>query len=747
MHLKKKSFNLLTNIFEVGILAITIYKLLSEIDMSTTANSVSTAMAAKPNSVATAQPSTAAAASAQPTAAPTPPPSVIGRLPVSKTITITFVPDWSQEDMKSPLRAASLCVLLGPANTLPQQALWSMEFNLFASDKLPSVVKNKDEEPISKGERALLWYAGKPFPKYKNCIVLSKCRLPNDELKTHSIVLRTHGEERDPNALIWVRKRSGPNRRKDLSYLKVVAGHHYYLNITFAADSTIAQLVGNQSWRPIVYLYAKRQKKGIDEIQSSRLFTNFTTNWAQGIEPNVDERELKLAAEALQREAEEDAEDKAMAKTMAPMLTPTNAIPVSPPTAAVMSVTEVKSRGYMPGEDTRTGASLPTSSQHFIPNSLATAASAGTGTGYFAAPSAASIASNFATKASSYQQALSPMTPHLFPLQTRSDIPVEWPEVEAAINSKPLASIVLPSLESKPFNTDFPLESTVERFVNPEESTLAQAMCAIEGVARSMATDSKTPHSDVAKHLLNCFSAVGQLPGWQHVQNYIHNPQLYIERTKSAQKGDEIAAAAMSRTMIAEGSIDDLQLKGQKLIRRLCQRMDWLLDLQRKANKAFDAEFYVKVIATDRAWAEDANSFMKEAETRVTEMLTKNPQKFHAFRELQRKGVQWPHAPALRKEIERAGFVFRPMMIKRDRCVCETCSVEVSGWRPWHNPWSFHNYAKHPPSFQPGVAVTLQPPTSPFVAQMVTESNMRRGGGTASTSMASTSAASAHSKK
>jgi len=137
------------------------------------------------------------------TATPTPPPSVIGPLPTSKTITITFVPDWSQEDMKSPIRAASVCVLLGPANTLPQQALWCIEFNLFANDKAPSAGRNKDEELIVKGQRALLWYDGKPFPKYKNSIVLSKCRLPaNDELKTHSIVVRSHAEERDPTALV-----------------------------------------------------------------------------------------------------------------------------------------------------------------------------------------------------------------------------------------------------------------------------------------------------------------------------------------------------------------------------------------------------------------------------------------------------------------------------------------------------------------------------------------------------------------
>jgi Inhibitor of Apoptosis domain len=250
---------------------------------------------------------------------------------------------------------------------------------------------------------------------------------------------------------------------------------------------------------------------------------------------------------------------------------------------------------------------------------------------------------------------------------------------------------------------------------------LAPALSAIEGVARTISLDSKHPANDAAKHLLSCLSAVNQLSGWQHVQNYIQNPQLYVERLKSAQRGEE-----PTRGPVVPGSMDDFQFRGQTIIKRLCQRIEWLLDLQRKSNKPFDAEFAVKVVAADREWANDANVFMKEAESKVTDMLTKNQQKFQAFRELQRKGVQWPHSPELRREIEAAGFVFRPMMIKRDRCVCETCGVEVSGWRPWHNPWSFHNYAKHPVTFQPQVRNLLQPPTSAAVSQMVTEANRRK---------------------
>lgn len=84
-------------------------------------------------------------------------------------------------------------------------------------------------------------------------------------------------------------------------------------------------------------------------------------------------------------------------------------------------------------------------------------------------------------------------------------------------------------------------------------------------------------------------------------------------------------------------------------------------------------------------------------------LINMNPTNFAKFRELQSRGVQWPHSPHLRRHIERAGFVFRPMMIKRDRCVCDACGVEVSGWRPWHNPWQHHDWSRrHPFAPPPG---------------------------------------------
>lgn len=205
--------------------------------------------------------------------------AVIGPLPTPKTITMTLVPDWNQQELKSPLRPASVCVVLGPANTLPQHAHWSFEFNISAMDQLTGPAKKTDEEAIGKGSRALLWWGGKPFPKHQHAVVPSGCRLStNDDLKTLSIVLRTYSEEKDPNALLYVRKKAGVPKHESVGYLKVIQGHHYYLNITFAAGSTIAQLVGLHSWRPMVYLSVKKpEKTNTESITGSRLFTNFVT--------------------------------------------------------------------------------------------------------------------------------------------------------------------------------------------------------------------------------------------------------------------------------------------------------------------------------------------------------------------------------------------------------------------------------------------------------------------------------------
>lgn len=63
------------------------------------------------------------------------------------------------------------------------------------------------------------------------------------------------------------------------------------------------------------------------------------------------------------------------------------------------------------------------------------------------------------------------------------------------------------------------------------------------------------------------------------------------------------------------------------------------------------------------------------------------------------------HSLEVLNEAEGAGFTHHAMMIKKDRCVCDTCGVEVSGIRPWTSFWALHNYAKHDSNFGPEFAM------------------------------------------
>jgi hypothetical protein len=56
--------------------------------------------------------------------------ATFGPLPSARTITMTMVPDWNQEAIRSPLRPATLSVVIGPANTTPEQAKWVFTINL-----------------------------------------------------------------------------------------------------------------------------------------------------------------------------------------------------------------------------------------------------------------------------------------------------------------------------------------------------------------------------------------------------------------------------------------------------------------------------------------------------------------------------------------------------------------------------------------------------------------------------------------
>jgi hypothetical protein len=272
-------------------------------------------------------------------------------------------------------------------------------------------------------------------------------------------------------------------------------------------------------------------------------------------------------------------------------------------------------------------------------------------------------------------------------------------ELEGAIITPgPPRMVALPLFDQSKLHEGFTLDPLLVKF--ERDTPLADGMAWIEYQCRRLAAADPRQQPpapghptgtlvDVAKHVLNCLSAINQLPGWAHVEAYIASPIQYLEHLKHTARSSTSNASSSSSSIsnnnnsahltrsapalsslassgasgiVTDGSIEQLQVRGRRLLQWLCQRVQWLIDLSKKSGREFQPEHFIRVIAVDRNFGDLANSFMKDAELKVTHMLTNNQQKFHQFREIQRRGVLWPHSPALRKEVEAAGFVFRPMV-------------------------------------------------------------------------------------
>jgi serine/threonine protein kinase len=274
-----------------------------------------------------------------------------------------------------------------------------------------------------------------------------------------------------------------------------------------------------------------------------------------------------------------------------------------------------------------------------------------------------------------------------------------------AVVSMPAMQLgALPPIDERAGRCELDVKATFPQFAR--STTISSAMSRFDMRIRQIIGCANHPAQALAKHVNNMLSTQTQLAGWKHVQDYIVDPKAYLDRIKPVRTSEQVARmhAITQQEQEQPRAIDILQSTAERLLRRLMMRLEWLLDLQTRAKEEFDPDLFLQVMNMDSKWMDESTAFIREAELKVTDLLKRNSQRFGAFRDLQKRGVQWPHSPRLRKDIESAGFVFKPMMVKRDRCVCEQCGIEICGWRPWHNPWQMHNLSKHSADFHERVS-------------------------------------------
>ena len=201
---------------------------------------------------------------------------------------------------------------------------------------------------------------------------------------------------------------------------------------------------------------------------------------------------------------------------------------------------------------------------------------------------------------------------------------------------------------------------------------------------------------------------------WQHVSSFIRGPSRYLEMLKSISSSEEcreamdlIASYKQPRRFplhrLASKEINELMDRGKTILKALLERIAVILTIRNQMQPATQrpsldntVEMLLKILAIDTAFLETVSSFNNDAEQTIKTMVEPNRSKMKQFSDFHaQRGVAWSHSPHLRREIEAAGFVVRPTVMKRDRCLCETCGLDNHAWRAWHNPLSFHNAAAH----------------------------------------------------
>ncbi|HZZ98486.1 MAG TPA: hypothetical protein VFG51_01005 [Candidatus Saccharimonadia bacterium] len=691
---------------------------------------------------------------------------------MAKTVTITFAPDWiqpldSSQPAIGPLSDGAianiwnLILLFGPAGTQPQDARFKIQMRLLVVDPAAPIARRFDDSDVpivGFHQRAVLWslppVGQAAYTRFSSAVIFSGSRILPDDLYPQSIVLRPYADEADVHALVYhpatnpslaavAAQTASPAAEQSSGaqgYFKLLHGKKYYINCTFGPGSVIAQLVGGpEAWRPLAYVV-----KTQGQTLAMRGFTNFVTNWAQGVE-------------------------------------------LFPP--------DPLERAWMSNPSITTSHQVDRLQNRTQPGILS-------GLLLMAPPSAHSKKSNLTTlleleetrRRRDLLAILSPSThAPMTPQQLRQDIQIAllkgaldrpWDDVDQCFDlasvtlrddGAPISGVALPSLDARRFNCfarlQLPTQAHWEilppqisnlyclsitstlKFLTPDEWPLGQMMLALEGQARlytaghkEMLDLSQNRLVPICRVILSLLAVCNALPGWLHVARFMDDPELYQTMQGWSAQGrvEAMAKAIASATNHDDNNnlskhqlaIGDSVKTGEDLLRRMYHRMAWVLNVLQANHKAIaptpkevPMDSMLRILAADRVWLQAATSFMTVTEQRLQRLLQSDALRFEAFRKYcrslpqqqqqnaTRTGVHWPHSPKVLADLKAAGWTWRPKMIHRDNMECLTCGAIVAGWRAWHSPWCFHRWDKHPAGFGAHIRLGLTLPGAHAITQ------------------------------
>lgn len=586
-------------------------------------------------------------------------------------ISLNFLVDWSSQGPflvgwsrasvnKSKGRTKQfLCVDFGPPIGERAKQAWQFTLNVDSVDRTPTtrktneifIVSNKrlNEERAKEHSPglALLWHNGSPFEAYQHGVVPQHCTF--SQVPPHAIVLRADGAEEYHNALTWVRETTSLECHEKDSYFKFLRGYIYNLDFLFPDRALINERIA-LGWGFKVSLFTYVRKQGLIEVSPSRALTQIRANWIRTEEPTPSLTCFEAAYLAKLQDENSILREMGIKHEAGANI---GAVAAS---AAAAAASAAPPSGSASGRKLPADYTLNDLESNVVPPFSEMNAYSGTNI-------------NLSTRVDEFQD---------LPQQAMAGTPQPPP------------------------------------LLSPDDRALCSLLRALEREAKNIVEVRNSPLRASAGRLNWLLITSGQLGGWRHMGEYFDDEAKYMEKYHGARRHGHAPAAksAAAAASVAEspvvtsskGRIELLEKTAQDILRHTIIRSKWVLEIEKKTKcgNGQTVRRVLSVLLRDHVWMENIDGFSKSTEDAIRALKSMNHEKFVRYRNLQSQSIEFPHSDLVKLCIEKAGFVFSPMMIKRDRFICRHCTGEVSGLRSWHNPLLFfHDWSKRHPFAPP----------------------------------------------
>lgn len=252
-------------------------------------------------------------------------------------------------------------------------------------------------------------------------------------------------------------------------------------------------------------------------------------------------------------------------------------------------------------------------------------------------------------------------------------------------------------LEDMP-STYLDKETTLPAHKSPHRELLS-FFAVLEEQARLIAYN---PHATdlqkaTAYQLMFAIDLSGHLQWWVKVEDHKRSQEQQTKEPPSDHIMQDAGAVAVAVFQEEKKTLRALKNDAEMIVRQVMLYAKDILDLEKhydfKITDDVKSLHVLRKLSEDLNWFKAIRDFNENFIPLMQELINSNQHESY----YQATQVAWPHGAKLEDHLFRTGYRRIYMKLVSDTCVCNICKIEMKAWRPWHNPWFFHDFTKaHP---------------------------------------------------